>query len=509
MRGPRQQRFSPAFLAHGVTMRDRASAGAQSASQRLSVFHLLAYILPAVPLAALGMPIVVHLPQFYASRDMGMSLKVTGVVFSLMRILDVLIDPAMGYLSDRWRTRFGRRRPLVLLGAPILVLGIWMTFVPGGPVSVFHLCFWLFVMYFGWSMIVIPHLSWGSELSSNYHERSRIYGWSMVATIIGFAGVLVAPAVLERGTHTSMAGLVMSMAVFAIVLLVPSIILCVAAVPEPEVKLRTHAGFLPTLSFLLKERSIRRVMLVDFVESMSQGARGAMFLFFAVVALALPHWGEKLLLLYFISGVVCIPAWIALSRRIGKHRALLICYIYTFFTAPLLFFLPKGNLGLATVVLLISGVNYGAPAFLLRSMMADIADADTAETGAERAGIMYSFLSLTSKFGLGVSVAIAFGALAWIGFDPKVVNPPAAIENMRLFYVGLPVVCGIINLAAMIGYPLDEIRQKRLRAEIEKLRAEHISADDIMPQGLLPGGAALASESEAVSHFVSPADQRA
>ena len=89
-----------------------------------------------------------------------------------------------------------------------------------------------------------------------------------------------------------------------------------------------------------------------------------------------------------------------------------------------------------------------------------------------------------------------------------IANSTAAIENMRLFYIGLPVVCGIINLAAMMRYPLDEARQKRLRADIEKLREAHNSADDILPQGLLPGGAALASDSEAVAHFASPANQR-
>ena len=82
------------------------------ARDRISVLRLVAYVLPAVPLAALGMPIVVHLSQFYASKEIGLGLVVTGMVFSLMRIFDVLIDPVMGYWSDRWRTRFGRRRPL-------------------------------------------------------------------------------------------------------------------------------------------------------------------------------------------------------------------------------------------------------------------------------------------------------------------------------------------------------------------------------------------------------------
>ncbi len=480
-------------------MSDSGTPATSPAETRLGVFRLLAYVLPAVPLAALGMPIVVLLPKFYASREIGLSLLATGAVFSLMRILDVAIDPVMGYWSDRWRTRWGRRRPLIALGTPILALGIWMTFVPGGPVSVFHLCVWLFVMYFGWSMTVIPHLSWGAELSPDYHERSRVYGWVQAATVIGFVGVLVVPSILEHGAATQ-ALQVMSMAIFAIVLLLPSIALCVGTLPEPEVKLKTHAGLIPTLRFLMKDRAIRRVMAVDLLESTSQGARGAMFYFFAQIAIGQPKWAGTLLLIYFVAGVAFIPAWIALSRRVGKHRALIACYIYTFATAPLLFLIPNGNLPVAILIFVITGVNYGAPAFLLRAMMADIADADTAENDAERAGLMYSFLSLTSKFGLGISVGIAFSVLAWMGFDPRHANPPAAIEHMRLFYITLPVLLGALNLSAMLGYPLDEARQQRLRAEIDRRRAAHRSADDIMPPGLLPGAVALASDSEAVTH---------
>jgi GPH family glycoside/pentoside/hexuronide:cation symporter len=469
-------------------------------SHRLSALHLLAYVLPSIPLAAVGLPLAVHLPQFYASRAIGLGMSITGVIFAVMRIFDVFIDPITGYWSDRWRTRFGRRRPLIMLGAPILALGIWMVFVPGGPVGVAHLCFWLFVMYLGWSMTVIPHLSWGAELSPDYHERSRVYGWSQVSTLVGFLGVLIVPAILEHG-KASESLQVMSMAIFAIVLLLPSIALCLGLVPEPEVKLRTHAPLIPTLRFLLKNRAIRSVMAVDLIESTNQGARGAMFIYFARFALGEPKWGSSLLLIYFVSGIVFIPGWIALSRRIGKHRTLICCYVYGILSAPMLFLIPPGDLKVAIPIFILTGVTYGAPAFLLRSMMADVADADAAENGAERAGLMYSFLSLTSKFGLGWAVGIAFPILALMGFDPKQVNPPAAIEHMRIFYILLPMLLASLSLSVMLGYPLDETRQRALRDAIEMRRRTHTSADDFMPPGLLPGGAALASDSEAVTKF--------
>lgn len=476
-----------------------------NAQDRLGFLRIFAYVLPALPLAALGMPIVVHLPQYYASKEVGLGLAVTGVIFSVMRIFDVAIDPITGYWSDRWRTPFGRRKPLILIGTPILALGIWMTFVPSGHVGVPYLCFWLFVMYLGWSMTVIPHLSWGAELSPDYNERSRIYGWVQVSTLVGFIGVLVVPAILEHG-KASQAAQVMSMAIFAIALLVPSVALCLGIVPEPPVKLKTHAPLLPTLRFLLKEDAIRRVMAVDLIESLNQGARGAMFFFFVRLALGQPKWAGTLLLLYFVSGVVFIPGWIALAHKVGKHRALVWCYVYGIVTGPLMFFIAPGNLLEAIVVLVVTGASYGAPAFLLRAMMADIADADTAEHGAERAGLMYSFLSMTSKFGIGAAVGITFPILAWMGFDPLHVNAPAAIENMRLFNVLLPIGLAALTLWITLGYKLDEAKQQRLRDIIDRARAAHHSADDIMPPAFVPGGAALASDCEAVAHVVGKGD---
>ncbi|MDE2074876.1 MAG: MFS transporter [Alphaproteobacteria bacterium] len=437
---------------------------------RIPPLQLFAYVLPGAPLAALGLPIVVHLPQFYASAEIGLSLAVTGLVFSLCRIADVFIDPTMGYVSDRLATRWGRRRPMVVAGTPVLLFGIWMVFVPGGPVAPLYLGFWLFVMYVGWSMVTIPLLSWGAELSPDYHERSRIYGWNQVSIIAGMVGVLVVPAVLENLGYPR-ALQILAMAVFAIVLLLPAVALCAGALPEPEVRLRSHAALAPTLRFLARNRAFRRVIAVDLVASTSAGAVGAMFFFFARFALGLPHWAGTLLLTYFVSGCLFIPFWIALSRRIGKHRALMASFAFTVATMPLYLLIPRGDLFAALPVFVLSGMNYGAPQFLLRSMMADIADADTAENGAERAGLMYSFLALTEKFGFGWSVGIAFVLLAWLGFDPKTANPPEAIAHMRAFYIALPCVLCFVNFFILRGYPLDEARQRALRLEVERRRA--------------------------------------
>jgi Na+/melibiose symporter-like transporter len=109
---------------------------------------------------------------------------------------------------------------------------------------------------------------------------------------------------------------------------------------------------------------------------------------------------------------------------------------------------------------------------------------------------------MTSKFGIGAAVGITFPILAWMGFDPLHLNAPAAIEHMRLFNILLPIGLWSITLWITLGYKLDEAKQQRLRDTIDRARAAHHSADDVMPPAFVLGGAALASDSEAVTHVV-------
>jgi Na+/melibiose symporter-like transporter len=283
---------------------------------------------------------------------------------------------------------------------------------------------------------------------------------------------------------------VMAMAIFAIASMIPSVAICLAVVPEPEVRLSTQAGLLPTLRFLLKNKALRRVISVDLIESTNQGARGAMFLYFISLGLALPKFGGSLLLVYFLSGVVCAPLWIALSRRIGKSRALIVSYVYGIATGLLLFAIPLGSKPVAMAIIALTGASYAAPAFLIRAMMADVADADTYETGAERAGLLYAFLSMTRKLGIGWSVTIAFGLLSFLGFDPKIHDAPGAIENLRLVYILLPIGLALLSMLTMRGYPLTETRQRELRQEIERRRAVAANQEPVAIEPAAARGAA-------------------
>src|SRR5690606_3850425 len=95
----------------------------------------------------------------------------------ITRFWDVLADPVLGVLSDRLHTPWGRRRPWIVLSVPVVALSTAMIFLPSPPVTAGYLLLWLVVLYVGWSLLTIAHMSWGAELTNDYHERSRVQGW--------------------------------------------------------------------------------------------------------------------------------------------------------------------------------------------------------------------------------------------------------------------------------------------------------------------------------------------
>lgn len=164
-----------------------------------SNWRLAAFAAPALPLASAGVPLGIYLPPFYA-QEAGLSLGLVGAIFMLSRIWDAVNDPLIGVLSDRTRSRFGRRKPWIAAGAPVFALAALAIFAPGlfgvKPGAAW-LAGWLFVFYLGWTMVQIPLSAWGGELSTQYHQRSRIQTFGHVSAALGLLTVLVLPAALD------------------------------------------------------------------------------------------------------------------------------------------------------------------------------------------------------------------------------------------------------------------------------------------------------------------------
>ena len=155
--------------------------------ERLPAWRLLAFSSIAFPSAGLILPLAIFLPPFY-TKTLGLGLAEVGLIFMLVRMFDIVTDPVMGLIGDRFSSRWGRRRHWLVIALPFMMLGVFMAFMPQGSPSIFYLGFWLIVLYTGTTMLTISHSAWAAELSPDYNERSRIASFNAFA---GFGGSLL------------------------------------------------------------------------------------------------------------------------------------------------------------------------------------------------------------------------------------------------------------------------------------------------------------------------------
>lgn len=437
-------------------------------SDTLSRSTIFAFSLPAVPIAAMGLPLAVHIPPFYA-KTLGLELTLIGTLFMLVRFWDVFTDPVLGVLSDRFETKWGRRRHWIVASVPIMMISVFMIFMPPfATVGPAYLLGWMILLYIGWTLLTISHMSWGAELTPSYNERSRVQGGREVALILGMVFVLMLPVIIEQMEVDNLyRARVGAMGWFVIILLPITVFIAVSRVSERPTPRPEHVPFKKAVAILARNHPLRVVLFCDLLGGIGGGLVAALFLFLAEDTLKLGTFSGILLLCYFLSGVVCIPIWIKMSERIGKHKATAVSAAFSGVTVPLILFVPEGNEVIAFICWTIFGLNMAAGPFLYRSIMADVADHDAVESGQQRTGLFYSLLTMTSKVGSAIAIFIGYTALDLIGFQPGGENSQEVLDNLRAIYVYPAMAAAFLGAWVIWYFPIDEQKQVENRKVLE------------------------------------------
>ena len=166
-----------------------APAPDAAATNKLPARLLAPFAAASMPVSALGLPLSVYLPNYYVSH-IGLSLGAVGAAFSIVRLIDIVFDPMIGIAINSTRTRFGRFRPWMIAGGPLLMLATYMMFMAEPGASTFYMVVWLLVLYAGFSMVTLGHASWAAALVPEYHQRSRVYGWMQAVGVLSIIIVL-------------------------------------------------------------------------------------------------------------------------------------------------------------------------------------------------------------------------------------------------------------------------------------------------------------------------------
>lgn len=424
--------------------------------------RLAAYALPALALAALGIPVHVHMPTFYA-ETMGLGLAATGGALLASRLVDLMVDPVIGLACDGGHGR--RRRGWLLAGLPLLLVAGWRLFLPPADAGSGHLMVWSAAFYLGLTLMLVPYQAWGAELSSDYAERTRIAAWREGFSLVGVLLAVAGPAALSLpqsqtlGAFFPPAAAILVIGVAAAVLLVPE------ASPAPV----TMRGPVASLSPLMRNRPFRRLILAQALNATANALPATLFLMYVGDGLGRPDLAGVLLLAYFIAAVAGIPLWLAMAARLGKHPAWRLSLVLTA-TA----FVPAAFLGpeqwpVFACICLLTGLGLAADLALPAAILADVVDEHAAQGGGGRAGLYVALWSLTGKLALTLAVGCAFPLLAWAGFTPGSVNAAGSLAALGLLYAGVPALLKLAAVGVMGRFPLDRARQQDLQRRIALL----------------------------------------
>ena len=431
---------------------------------------MLALAGPSIPLAALSLPLVVYLPAYY-SGSLGLNLAAVGTVFMLVRLIDIGFDPFIGGVMDRMRTRYGRYLPWLVIAAPLIMVSMGMLFMAHRGVSTVYLTFWLLLAYAGWSIMSLAQLALASNVSPDYHERSRIYGWWQIAFSIGMIGAMLMPKIVSLFGAAGQADSMAAMAWFVIVLTPITVIIAVARVRERPLATTERGGGAREYFELLRNPTVQRLLACEALFGIAGGATSTLALFFFTRTKGLDAADIGLLFItHAIMGLLFTPLWSGLAIRVGKHRALAVAGVLYAMGQIAMLSVPAGQIVLLLAAQSVTGIAYGGASLLPRAMVADVSDEERLRTGQERTGLLYALLIGVWKVGQAISVGLMFWTLALFGFDPapNAANASSAVLGLQVLYVGMPIVLCLCAAGVAIRYPLTAERHSRIRHELEQ-----------------------------------------
>ncbi|MGD2132259.1 MAG: MFS transporter [Maricaulaceae bacterium] len=423
-----------------------------SGDPRVATWRVAAYASPAMITSLAWMPLGYVVVKFYAEYT-SLNLASIGAVILIARLFDAFSDPLIAYLSDRFDTRWGRRKPWIVLSAPVFATGLALMFMPPAEIHWTYFLLANIVMYSGWTFFEITHIAWGLEFERDYHRRSQIGVLLKLFAYIGSLAFFAFPFVFNTDPgSTEFTRPVMTALGLSVVAAFPILALfAVFAVPTERRLGAERFDVWAALREISGNRSFVIYLAAFSAWALSDAILVALFVIYVDVVHDLSTAEGVILLSAYLSRVLASPATLVLLRKVSRPTAWVASVVGNVFVFPAILLFPQGAGALPFI--LAFGVAVGVLdcfiGVLAITILGDIIDEDARRTGRDKAASYKASVNLVEKTAraLGASASLMIVGAAGVAVGEE--NTRGAIIVLVAVLAAGPCLLNLASAVAM------------------------------------------------------------
>lgn len=400
-----------------------------------------------------------------------------GSALLIGKIWDAINDPLFGWITDRTKSKIGKRRVYMLFGAIPLGISIALLwFVPAGLSQVMTFV-WIAVVFVIfdtlWTMTNVPYYAMTSELTDDYDERSSLTVYRMVLAVPFYlVGAALTPMIVGffavQRTGYAFVGIIYG-ALAALVLLISA-----AGLRErPSViAAKGEENPLKSIKTAIRNKKFVYLCLIYFVVNISFAFAKTLMAYYVEYQLQMKDMISIVMGLMLVCVTIALPVWKKIAEKMDKGPAYGIGMGLGALALLLLFFLPHKPSFLIYPIVILAGFGFSANWIFPWAMIADVSDYDRVETGQFRSGIYYGVWGLATKISEALAIAVVGWMLTGFGYVANVEQSAHSLFGMRLFFCIVPAVCIFAALPLLLKYPITRKGHAEIRARLAAMDAK-------------------------------------
>lgn len=437
----------------------------------MNIFRKLAYSFGGIATSLSYQAFATYILFFYVDY-MKLSAGLAAIAMVIYGIWNALNDPLAGYISDRTRTRWGRRIPYIMFGAVpfgFIYFLMWSPIFSAKDMVFLFIYFLLFICLFDgfYSFVILNWITLFPEMFPSLKERTEVNSYRQFFGVIGLIVGMGLPPLIYSTLGFSWMGVIFgSLIVFAL------FVALLGAREKKEFSLDKALGVRQALKATLKNRSFLTFVISNLFIQYAFTMVPAMIPFYAKYVLNVGPRGTSLILVTaFVVALPLLFLWARVAAKIGAkpvYMTAIACF--TLFLLPFLFI---NSLVSAVVTAAFLGMALGGVIVLSDVVIADVIDEDELATGSRREGAYFGVNAFVCRFAIALEAASLGSVFALTRYDPHIfLQPKSFLAGLRFLIAGLPMLAMVAAFIIMIFYPLFGKKLEGIRERLEVLHRE-------------------------------------